>query len=369
MSRYNVSTMKAETTRFHDPGEFVTLYGYEWTKQPGAGGHVNCYFDHVDDAPFFHSHHPDSDTYEGLWQRLSEWREDGPGDVVTIPHHPAEAMYPFDFAATDYDDDLAPLVEIYSQWGSSECPADADNPRPIGGIGQGEIGEQGHYVRDALALGHRVGLVGGSDFHGPRPGHSLLHVPPHVPSLAEWARDGLGWGNIWRVMDERSYPGGLTAFVAGALTRSAVFDSLRTRRVYATTQPHRPLVWFAIDGTRLRDPDHEVTVPDAGTERHVDVGVAGSAPIDRVEIYKNGAVWASLASGEGDDTPASLPSFPVPDGFESHVLRERVVDTDPVTGVSYDADRGTDADAYYLRVHQTDGGLAWVGPLWVSVAG
>jgi len=30
-------------------------------------------------------------------------------------------------------------------------------------------------------------------------------------------------------------------------------------------------------------------------------------------------------------------------------------------------DRGTDEDAYYLRVGQADGGMAWAGPVWAGV--
>jgi len=146
----------------------------------------------VADTPFFDSRHPESDTYEKLWARLDAWREETGEDVVTIPHHPAEAMYPFDFSATDYDD-LAPLVEIYSQWGSSEYPGREGNPKSIGGMAKGEV--------------------------------------------AEWIRDGIGWGNVRRMWDERSYPGGLTAFHAPERTREAVFGSLRNRRGYGTRGP------------------------------------------------------------------------------------------------------------------------------------
>jgi len=37
-----------------------------------------------------------------------------------------------------------------------------------------------------------------------------------------------------------------------------------------------------------------------------------------------------------------------------------------VTGMAWDDDRGSDADAYYLRVEQTDDGMAWAGPVWVE---
>jgi hypothetical protein len=65
----------------------------------------------------------ESDTYEKLWDRLREFNDSHDATALTIPHHTAESTYPFDFSALDYDDDLAPLVEVYSQWGSSERPA------------------------------------------------------------------------------------------------------------------------------------------------------------------------------------------------------------------------------------------------------
>ncbi|PSQ11386.1 hypothetical protein BRC93_05625 [Halobacteriales archaeon QS_5_70_15] len=177
MRWHNLSRISERVEAHHESGRFVTLFGYEWTKQPNAGGHINCYFGTVADAPFFDSRHPESDTYEKLWARLDAWREETGEDVGTIPHHPAEAMYPFDFSATDYDD-LAPLVEIYSQWGSSEYPGREGNRKSTGGMAKGEV--------------------------------------------AEWIRDGIGWGNVRRMWDERSYPGGLTAFHAPERTREAV---------------------------------------------------------------------------------------------------------------------------------------------------
>ncbi len=385
MERHNVGLMKRVTDRYNDPGEFVTLYGYEWTKQPDAGGHINVYFNGSRGAPFFHSRHPESNTYEKLWARLSEWRKGrstaesttvpkdgdvgagqhtGPSpprgaskatDAVTIPHHSAEAMYPFDFAGTAYDEEMAPLIEVYSQWGSSERQAAEGNRKPIGGIGKGEIGVRGYYAQDALALGNRVGFIAGSDYHGPRPGHSLLHVDPHLPSLREFVADGLGWGTVWRVWNETSYPGGLTAFHAPELTRDAIFDSLRDCRVYGTTQPHRILIEFAVGGVAVSDSGRTAMISTPTAERSVEGRVAGTGPIRVAEILKNGKVWESIEAGDG------------PPGHEANVVAFDRTDTEPVEGMKYDQDRGTDDDVYYLRVVQENGGMAWAGPVWVSV--
>jgi hypothetical protein len=338
----------------HDPGEFVTLLSYEWTKQPLQGGHVNVYFDGVEGAQLFDSISPRSDTYEELWDRLREFNDRGGTQAVTIPHHTAESTFPFDFSAVEYDDDLAPLVEVYSQWGSSERPAGAGNRHPVE-MGQGEADRPGFYTQDAHRLGYRVGLTASSDYHGPHPGHSLIHAEPHLPSLDEWRRGGLGWGNVWRVWDEPSYPGGLQAMYAPELTREAVFESIVQRRVYGTTQPDRIVVDFRVDGVRFGDRNSTVTLPAPDAPREVSLDVAGTAPVATARVVKNNDVWRTARGS--DDPDADLDSYTVATSW---------TDDAPVTGMRWDDGRGTDADVYYARIRQADGGMAWAGPLWVE---
>ncbi len=356
MRRTYFDRLKATAHEFHDPGEYVTLFGYEWTKQPNVGGHINVYFDGVDGAELYDSMDERSDTYEKLFERVRTFNDRGDVEAIAVPHHTAEATFPFDFSAIDYADDIAPLVEVYSQWGSSERPARDGNRHPVL-MGQGEAGEPGHYAQDAFALGNRVGLMASADFHGPRPGHSLLHVDSHVPSLSEWRRGGLGWGLIWRIWNEPSYAGGLTAFRAPELTRDAVFDSLRNRRVYGTSQPHRILTDFAVNGVSVGERDSTVTVDAVDAARRIEVEVAGTAPLARVTVVKNNEPW--FVHEGTDDASADV---------DANTLETTVTDDTSVTGVSFDEDRRSDADVYYLRVRQADGGMAWAGPLWVEVA-
>jgi hypothetical protein len=358
MHRDYFERLCALADEFNDDGAFVTLPAYEWTKQPNMGGHINVYFEDSADATLVDSLAADSRTYEGLWARLREWDRAHDSDVVTIPHHPAEAMYPFDFSAVDYDDDLAPLVEVYSQWGSSERSARAGNDRPLL-MGQGEVDEDGHYVQDAHCLGYKVGMLGGADFHGPSPGHSLIHARPHLPSLREWRQGGLGWGNIWRVWDERSYPGGLSAFLAPELSRASIFDALRSRSVYATTQPDRILVDFRVNGVDVAAQTDAVVVDSPDAVREVTVEVAGTEPIASVEVVKNNDVWRTLKGTDDADTDLS-----------AYAVSATWTDDEPITGMSWDDTRGTDGDVYTLRVTQASdrefSGRAWVGPLWVE---
>jgi hypothetical protein len=357
MHRRYFERLQNTADEFDDPGEFVALFGYEWTKQPNVGGHINVYFDDTEGAKLYDSISEGSNTYEKLFERLRAFNDADGTQALAIPHHTAEGTYPFDFASTDYDDEIAPMAEVYSQWGSSERPGKDGNRHPIL-MGQGEAEEPGHYIRDALRMGYRTGLMGSSDFHGPRPGHSLLHADPHLPSLSEWRRGGLGWGNIWRIWNEPSYPGGLTAFRAPELTREAVFESLRSRRVYATSQPHRILLEFSVDGVSVGQQDSTVTVDAADAPREISIDVAGTAPIARATVVKNNEAWRTF---EGtDDTEADL---------EAYTLQQAWTDDEPVAGMAWDDDRESAADVYYLRLRQADGGMAWAGPLWVEVAG
>ena len=89
------------------------------------------------------------------------------------------------------------MTEIVSVHGSSEAPdAPAVIHEPVAG----------HFVRDALARGYRLGFVGSGDSHDGHPG-------AFTTDPAE---------------------GGLAAILSEELTREGVLRALRARRVYAT---------------------------------------------------------------------------------------------------------------------------------------
>jgi hypothetical protein len=203
--------------------------------------------------------------------------------------------------------------------------------------------------------------MGGADYHGPAPGHSLIHARPHLPSLDEWRECGLGWGNIWRIWNERSYPRGLTAFLTPELTRDAVLTSLASRSVYATTQPDRILVDFRVNGVDVAGQDDAISVDTTDTTRDVTVSVAGTAPVESVEVVKNNTVWRSI---DGTEDPTA--------GLDSYTVSGAWTDDEPLSGMAWDEERGTDGDVYTLRVRQASAGpvpgMAWLGPLWVEVA-
>ncbi len=218
---------RAVTEDWNQPGRFVTLQGQEWTHHDpkrGAPGHRNIYF-RGKEAPILRSTDPDCDTLEKLWRKL-----DAIGlPALAIPHHCANVLM-----GVDWEQGWNPRyergVEIYSIWGSSECPGEAGNSRPIRSL-QGE--QTGRHVRDALRRGYRLGFWGGGDIHDGRPGDELHTAQPDVPGYAVL------------------YPQGFTAVWAPALTREMLFDALATRRCYAATRRGLFAEWKKLPAGRL----------------------------------------------------------------------------------------------------------------------
>jgi hypothetical protein len=108
---------------------------------------------------------------------------------------------------------------------------------------------------EAIQRGYRVGFTGGSDDHSARQGWSS-------PTLAHHGTQG-----------------GLTAFLAPDLTRDAIWDTLKSRRLYGTTGP-RILIDFDVNG-------HLIGSAVALSETpHIRARVVGTTEIDTVELRR-----------------------------------------------------------------------------------
>jgi len=250
-------------SRYHESGRFVTFLGFEWTSAQfwtpldRRFGHKNVYY-LGDSGDYFNHLDPRYDSPEKLWAALD------PEQALTIAHHPAYLRDDDPCWGTDWrhhDEQMEPLVEIYSKHGLSERPGTAfplikENPEG--------------FVCEALARGYHLGFVGGSDTHLSRPGS--LQLEQRRGARYPWS--------------------GLTAVYAPALTRAALFGALRSRRTYATTGA-RILVDFRLNGAWMGE-----TVPWA-PRREIAARVAGTAPIERVELIRNNRVWQeALHPGE-----------------------------------------------------------------------
>jgi hypothetical protein len=305
------------TARYNDPGRFVTLLGYEWAKwRQNGDGDRNVYYLH-DHRPMVRSDNGHSPTPPDLYRALRS------ETAMVIPHHSANRGNHCDWK--DYDPALDRLVEIFSEWGSSECGADEGNPYPMrpwppGSDQPGEV--PAGFVQRALTLGWRVGFTAGGDDHQGHPGDQTPR--------------------------ENKPSAGLLAVCASALTREAIWEALYSRRCYGTTGA-RIIVEFTLDGVPMGSELFLEDRPRLAQERRLSVTVHGTAALGKIEVIRNNEVVHTHAgraedeSFEWTDTDAfgeialpPAPHWPTPFAF------------------------------YYVRVTQTDGEMAWVSPIWVS---
>lgn len=250
--------------RWHEPGRYVTLHGYEWSGNTAVGGDRNVWYRHPGRPIRRASHalltdhsdaHTDATTARALFAALTA--EERPADVVVAAHvggRHADLAYA-------HDPRWERVVEVHSAWGSFEW-----------------------LLLDALQLGHRVGVVANSDGHKGRPGASY-------PGAATFGAMG-----------------GLTAWQAEALSRDGLVDALRARRTWATSGSRIDLALTVLPEGRTRrweeDPAVEpgaarVEVPALGlgdiastTGRRAEVRVRVAAPAGllSVELMRGAAV-------------------------------------------------------------------------------
>jgi len=286
----------ATAEEFYRPGVFVTIVGFEWTSK--VYGHRNVYFPDARPSglPYGYPKYPEEEWKHVHWTMTPDelYRSLGSTDCLIIPHHSLAVM------DWDYFDERERLVEVYSGWGRSEFVGNTYWEHRTAGGG----------VQAALALGHRYGLIGGSDDHTGGPGR-----------CRSWP-EGLNIGH-------RS---GLMAVLAPELTREAIYDALVARRCYATTG-ERMYLDFRIDGSLMGS---EITV-DGEVSIHAEV--AGTDRIRLVEVLKNNEVIHSV-EGNSERNEFDLTDLP---GGKGH----------------------SGEDWYYLRVTQHDGNMAWSSPIWV----
>lgn len=306
--------MMREADENYRPGEFVTFRAYEWSNH--VLGHRNVMFGPAEEPVFFPHTDPRYSTPEALLGAL-EGR-----DVIVVPHHPAWKTHAgemhFDFGPEGTG--IQRLVEVYSRHGSSEyygCP------RPISHVAlmRGARGtllraflrreyaglRSGSYVRDALAAGHRLGLIAGSDEH-------IVGVDP---------RRTVG----------HQYGGGTTGLFAAARTREAAWEALKGRRACGTTGV-RMLLELRVNGVP------QGAELSAGSAPRITGHVLGTADLESVDLVKFDSSGYSTPWSGGGNGPESFVDF------TDRAFREN--------------------SFYYLRVVQVDGNIGWAGPTWVD---
>ena len=262
--------IRQTTKRFHEPGRFVTLLGYEWTSWLHGHRHV-LYF--ADEGQVLSSIDPKYQTPSQLWRAL-----DGQ-PALTFAHHSAGGPISTNWRYPP-DPKLEPITEIANVHGSSEAldsPGVIYNPLP------------GNFVRDALDHGYRFGFIGSGDSHDGHPGLTQL-------------ASGAG-------------KGGLAAIMAGTRDRQGVLQALRSRHTYATNGP-RIFLHVQIDGrvmgSQLPQAEGEATPGEGKDEalanQQLEYEVVGTAPIERIDFVRSGRI--ASVPGEGQSQLSGVRTIP-----------------------------------------------------------
>lgn len=213
-------------------GEFCAFLGFEW--------HSSAFGDQCVVFPGDHRPIHYADTVAGLRRFCAEEQ------ALMIPHHLA---YPKGHRGVDwdlFDESCTPIVEVFSEHGSSEHDRGpfTFHTHSMGGR------ETANTVRAALARGLRFGFVGSSDDHAGFPG---------------------------------AYGEGLMAAICEDLSRPAILEAIRARRVYALTGD-RIEVTFSVDGAPMG-----ATI-SAGSQVEVAYSVCGRDELDVVEVVQDGTI-------------------------------------------------------------------------------
>jgi len=218
--------------QYHKPGRFVTFPGYEWhSSQYGDF----CLVFPTDDSPLTH--------YDSLRQLQEFAFQKG---ALLIPHHPGYRQGRRGANPKFWDERVTRLLEIYSEHGNAEC-----DEGPFDYIRHSMGGRwTPNTLQAILAKGYRVGVLASSDDHLGYPG---------------------------------AYGEGLAVILAEELTREALFEALRKRRVYGVTGD-RIRLDFTLNAQAMGQ------VLPACTRRRIKVSVEGWDRIKRVELLKNNRV-------------------------------------------------------------------------------
>jgi hypothetical protein len=316
----------------NEPEKFVTLPGYGWeaTERKGDGDRSVLYLDDErrpcpsdgDNCPRPH------DLFRLLHERHLR-------KAIAAPRHTAWAGNPCDF--TEHDPVHERLIGIYSALGCSERSIQDGNALPMRPPGMPDGGEvlglpidageapEG-VVQRALALGWRVGFLGGADDRHGHPGDATKTGP-----------------------EPFRYRDGLVGVWATELTRASIWDALWNRRTVASTGPRIVLRWQM--GEHLMGEDVEARAGEGiMAQRLINIEAHGQSRIVTVEIVRNNEVVHSARPGTHDAAVSWTDEEP----FDDFALR-------PLSGRAPFA-------FYYVRVLQDDGEMAWASPIWLTLA-
>ncbi len=302
---------------FNEEDRFVTFLGQQYDGSSQNEG-LRVFLYSKDEKPIIRSKDPRSNTLKKTYKLFSQ------KEMLSIPSFTMSSSYGCSF--DDFTPEFERVVEIYNAWGSSECTIKEGNSYPITSKSKkGSTEWKDGSILTALKKNKRFGFVAG----------------------------GLDDRSIYASLfdtDQQQYTPGLTAILADQQTRSALFEALYNRHCYATTG-ERIIVGFSLAGQIMGSELSTTQKPGLHINRHIEGYVAGTSPLAKVEIIRNGEV---------------LHSVPV----HGNSVDFEYDDLTPLLEVSI-KDESSKAlfSFYYIRVVQEDGHMAWSSPIWVDCQG
>ncbi len=345
-SIWNYFTATAD--KYNDPGTFTTFSGYEWSSMPNMYNlHRVVIF--KDDASYTNQIIPfsafDSDNPEDLWKFLENYEKISGGNVLAIPHNGnvsnGTMFMDVDFEGKPLTKEYAetrikwePLYEVTQIKGDGEThpmlsPNDEfsdfetwDWGNIVGTIAKEDSMIKYEYARSALKLGlklktklgvnpYKFGLQGATDAHTSLPAIDEDNYWGKFGSYepngkrANYASTTKGEnGAIVTLNGDVMGAAGYTGVWATENTRSAIFEAMERKEVYATTGPRMIVRFFG--GWDFTEGDlYSSYMPEIGYQKGIPMGGdlnggngnsptfmivaikdASGANLDRVQIVK-----------------------------------------------------------------------------------
>ncbi len=278
----NINTVE----RYNHAGKFTAFFGFEYTLMQGGNNlHRNVIFrDGPDKVRQVDPLDPQKEKWaDKLYDYMDAYEQKTGGKVLAIPHNsnlsnglmfmltepnggPMSAAYAKRRAAHE------PVVEATQMKGDSESHPFLSPNDEFAGYGTAGwdknnlIGNQptkpeeyaGNYVREALKRGlliesktgenpYKFGLIGSTDAHTSLAAveeNNFFGKHPGVEPNSHRATDNFVPGSKSEKMNWTSLSSGYAAVWATANTRSAIWDALKRREVYASTGPRMVVRFF-----------------------------------------------------------------------------------------------------------------------------
>ncbi|OGS22398.1 MAG: hypothetical protein A2252_02310 [Elusimicrobia bacterium RIFOXYA2_FULL_39_19] len=322
--------------KLNKPKDFTAFIGMEWSGATPKGGDHNIYFK-GDKGNFFTSGHYLSKVKAYKPEVLKEltlppWTKEW---MLEVPVHADLAKV--------YSDADPNETMIIPHGGGRICNMEYHDPmlEPVMEI------QSGHAVFEFLACealqkGYRMGFIAGSDDHRGSLGDSHTQM----------RKSPLGY-------TEHS---GLVAAYAQDCTRESIWKAFQEKSVYATTGA-RIILNFKLNDNIM---GKSVKMDNPKESRQFKIEVFGTTYIRQVELWRNAQVlkiwrpeWFEHVIEFTDTEPIDKIVWP-----EKTIFGKEVKNVNKT--ISGREIKRAQA-AYFVKVIQSDGHMAWSSPVWIDV--